>query len=554
MLDLALIHAPSVYDFRKRRWVHYGPISDVVPSTPIFDMYPIGFFSIASYLESKGYRVGIYNIAARMVLEPSLDVEKLIRNMDAGIYAIDLHWMVHAHGALELAKIIKEVKDAPVVLGGLSATLFYKEILEKYPYVDVIVLGDTTEPILEEIINRLERGQSLESTPNIAYRDHDKITCSKIRYVPYNLDQYAPRYDLLVKAVARTGIKNAKPYALFEKDPITAILMFKGCIYNCITCGGSNYVYVNYLKREKLGVKSVETIIREIREISERFKTSLFIIGDPRLLGKKRMEEMIQKLRELSLDIPLFFEFFEPPNREELELLRKASERVYLQLSPESHDPNIRRNFGRPYDNESLEKFVKNSASLGFERLDLYFMVGLPGQNVDNVSGIGFFFKKLYRIVDRRINAFVAPLAPFVDPGSLVYNYPRKYGYNILARSLGEHRSLLEVNRWYDMLNYETFLLDRRGIALATYNAVESLLKAKFSLGVVDEEHYTSISESIKRARENIASNELTAKETTRIDELYPSRKLLFRGIKTKLILEYIKWFIIHKLGSILTL
>ncbi len=64
---------------------------------------------------------------------------------------------------------------------------------------------------------------------------------------------------------------------------------------------------------------------------------------------------MIQKLRELSLDIPLFFEFFEPPNREELELLRKASERVYLQLSPESHDPNIRRNFGKPYDNESLD-------------------------------------------------------------------------------------------------------------------------------------------------------------------------------------------------------
>ena len=43
-LDVALLHAPSVYDFRKMGYVHYGPISDVIPSKPIFDMYPAGFF------------------------------------------------------------------------------------------------------------------------------------------------------------------------------------------------------------------------------------------------------------------------------------------------------------------------------------------------------------------------------------------------------------------------------------------------------------------------------------------------------------------------------
>lgn len=51
--DLVLLHAPSVYDFRKRT-IMYGPMSDLVPSTPIFEMYPIGFLTMANYLKKKG--------------------------------------------------------------------------------------------------------------------------------------------------------------------------------------------------------------------------------------------------------------------------------------------------------------------------------------------------------------------------------------------------------------------------------------------------------------------------------------------------------------------
>ena len=90
---MALIHAPSVYDFRKRGYVHYGPISDVIPSKPIFDMYPAGFFSLVSYLEERGVKTGIFNIAAKMVNDPDVDVARLIRQIDAKVYGIDLHWL-----------------------------------------------------------------------------------------------------------------------------------------------------------------------------------------------------------------------------------------------------------------------------------------------------------------------------------------------------------------------------------------------------------------------------------------------------------------------------
>ena len=65
-LDLVLLHAPSVYDFRQKT-ILYGPISEQIPSSPIFEMYPIGFMTMANYLKSSGYSVHIINIALRML-------------------------------------------------------------------------------------------------------------------------------------------------------------------------------------------------------------------------------------------------------------------------------------------------------------------------------------------------------------------------------------------------------------------------------------------------------------------------------------------------------
>lgn len=104
--DLVLLHPPTVYDFRKKT-ILYGPVSDVVPSTPIFEMYPIGFTSLAEYLERVGYHVRIVNLAVRMLNDPHFDAEKLIKRMQSWLFGIDLHWLPHVQGAIEVARLVK---------------------------------------------------------------------------------------------------------------------------------------------------------------------------------------------------------------------------------------------------------------------------------------------------------------------------------------------------------------------------------------------------------------------------------------------------------------
>src|SRR3984957_20538636 len=77
MTDLLLLHTPSLDDFRQRA-ILYGPVSDMVPSSTVFEMYPLGFLTIASYLHDQGLEVRIVNLALRMMNSRRFDVPKFL--------------------------------------------------------------------------------------------------------------------------------------------------------------------------------------------------------------------------------------------------------------------------------------------------------------------------------------------------------------------------------------------------------------------------------------------------------------------------------------------
>jgi radical SAM superfamily enzyme YgiQ (UPF0313 family) len=137
----------------------YGPISDVIPSTPVFEMYPIGFSSLVEYLDQHGYRTRIINLAYRMLKDKNYCVEKAIKSLKSKAFGIDLHWLPHAHGSLEIAKLCKRYHPKrPVIFGGYSASYFHRELIN-YPEVDYVVRGDSTEESLCALLDALGNGE-----------------------------------------------------------------------------------------------------------------------------------------------------------------------------------------------------------------------------------------------------------------------------------------------------------------------------------------------------------------------------------------------------------
>ncbi len=487
-IDLILLHPPTLYDFRKRPGIH-GPISDVVPSTPVFEMYPIGFASLSEYLERHGFKVRIINVAMKMLKDERFDVERLIRKNKPMVFGIDLHWMAHVQGTLALAEMIKRFHPAtPVVLGGLSATYYHEEILRQYPFIDFVLRGDSTEEPLVQLLQSIKRGGDFQKIPNLTFRDgRNGIQINPLTHVPESLDEISIDYRHIMKKVARyldpTGYQ---PFIDWYAYPVTAVFTCRGCIYACKTCGGSAQTFRAMANRKKPAYRNPKLLAQDIFNISDHLHAPVMIIGDIFQPGEEYGFTFLEEMRRKSITNHIAFEFFVPPSRAQLERIAASIPNFNIEISPESHDEEVRKAFGRPYNNPSLERMIADAVDLGSKRVDLFFMTGLPKQTYSSVLETVDYCRSLLERFRSygKLFPFVSPLAPFLDPGSAVFEAPEKYGYRLLCRTVEEHRQALLAPSWKYILNYETEWMNRDEIVASTYEAGKRLnrLKAEFAL------------------------------------------------------------------------
>lgn len=513
--DLILLHAPSVYDFRKES-ILYGPVSDLVPSTPVFEMYPIGFTTMAEFLERAGLRTRIVNLAVRMLDDANFHVEEHLRRLDAAVFGIDLHWLPHAHGSVEIARLVKRLHpDRPVLFGGFSSTYFHAELIQ-YPCVDFILRGDSTEVPLLALVSYVREGGTarpapgsadyavLEKIPNLVWKDSSgEAHVNPLTYSPDNLDDLLIDYTHVLKAVVRyRDLASYKPFRNWMRYPITAALSVRGCRYNCITCGGSACTFRGIHNRNKPAYRSPEKLAQDIRRIGEYSHGPVFLLGDIRQPGKDYTDRFLSAISGYKK--PVFIELFDAASADFFKQVSQALSNVTVEISMESHDEEVRRGFGRPYSNEAIERTMDYALEAGVQRLDLFFMVGLKKQTYESVMNTVEYSRQLLqrnaRRGDNRVIPFISPLAPFVDPGSQVYENPEKHGYRLFCRTLEEHRQALLAPSWKYVLNYETEWMSRADIVNSTYEAGRRMNAIKAEYGVISQQAAEATDKRIAQA------------------------------------------------------
>jgi len=491
-LDLILLHPPSVYDFRYKT-ILYGPISDLIPSSPVFEMYPIGFASISEYLENAGYRVRIINLALRMLNSRNFNVEKMLGRLNAPVFGIDLHWLPQAHGAIEIARLVKRYHPkAKIVVGGLSASYYYRELLQ-YPEIDFVLRGDSTEEPLRLLMDCIKNGSRLAAVPNLAWQEaEDRLEETPLSYVPADFGgAMVHHYDNIIRSVIRHhDLASYIPFKGWLDYPITAVLTCRGCTQNCVFCGGSAAAYRRICNRSRLALRSPEAVARDVDRIRHFASGPIFILGDIRQSGMDYADRLLSLLKKQVVKNQLILELFYPASKDFLMKMGDACPAFCLEISPESHDPEVRNAIGKHYSNESLEETIGYALAADCQRLDLFFMIGLPKQTrksvMDTIEYCGYLLDKFGG--GKRLAPFISPLAPFLDPGSLAFEYPEKYGYRILFRTLEEHRQALVSPSWKYMLNYETEWMNREQIVASTYEAGRRLNQIKAKHGLISSE------------------------------------------------------------------
>ncbi|MEL3945642.1 B12-binding domain-containing radical SAM protein [Streptomyces sp. LNU-CPARS28] len=501
--DLFLLHAPSVYEFRERDDMLFAYLSDSdsVNVTSVYEIYPIGWFSIKQRLADAGFDTKIVNVASLMLLHPELDVKRLLARFEAPIFGFDLHWMAHCHGSVELAAVVKEVHpEALTIFGGISAT-YYADQLITYPSVDVVVQGyDTLDPVTE-LVSRVRRGdRDFRSIPNLLYKVDGEVRATGFSHTP-DRDYNNVRNDWSYYRETPDGGPSAAK--LIMTLPNT------GCAHDCGWCGGSRFAYRNIMGvRRTLVQKDNDLVVEELRTMREAAKRTSIYALQCYSENRTRMHQYLDAVKELGYKSVHFEQFSLTP----LDILQKMGESTdsYIMLSPESHDLKISKAAGRGnYTMEQMEEWIPRALDAGVKGIMIWFFIGMPHQDRQSVMDTIAYSERLIRKFGGwAALPLICPMVPFLDPGSQFFEEPEKHGYRIHHRTLEEHRQAMVEPLWYRRLNYETRWLDRRALQDVSYEAITRLVEIKGEYGVLPAGFCKAVLRTIEETRELLGEME----------------------------------------------
>ncbi|MEM3404425.1 MAG: cobalamin-dependent protein [Nitrososphaeria archaeon] len=492
--DVVLIHPPSFYDFRREFWFT-GPIANTVPiCTAVFITFPIGFVSIGSYLQDRGIKVKIVNIAEKMVIDNKFDVEDFLKKLDSNIYAIDLHWVVHSQGAIKVAEICKKNHpDSIVVLGGLTSTYFADEIVSNFQFIDCVVRGEGEEPLFKLVgnISRFDRTTAFHQTPNLTFVDREK---GVVRTDDIKVVETLDSLDFTRLKLVEPGTRALTPP--MSKAKLWSLPICRGCTFNCATCGGSSYSYMKLMNRENPAFRSPKKILEDLMILDEQKISSVFLFQDPRLGGRKHVERLIEVLKgkKWSHIRSIGFELFEPADRSFLSYLieNRPADGVLLTISPESGVEGVRRAHGRDYSDDDLLRTCRYCRELNIP-LGVFFMNGLGFETYDTIKQGWALWKKINSIErevrgDHHVFVEFGPMI-FLDPGSLAFDHPEKYRYRLRFKQFNDYyQAMIKSPYWAQWISYETLDIDAVGQAKIILDSLEKILDLKKESGMITEE------------------------------------------------------------------
>jgi B12-binding domain/radical SAM domain protein len=500
--DVVLIHPPSVFDFRDRP-IFYGPLSDVIPSSPVFEMYPVGFLTLAAYLRRHGYRTHIVNLALLMMRDRRFQPAPYLRRLRPALFGLDLHWLPHAHGGPAVAALLKQLHpEIPIVFGGLSASYFHQELIQD-PAIDFVLRGSLTEPSLLALVRELKGDRQFERVPDLTWKAAGHTRVNPASDLPGQLDEYGLDLGQMVAAVVGgLDFWTSIPFHTWWRHPITAVFTVRGCARRCVNCGASDEAFRRFLPGRYPLFRGPEAIADQVQELARLTRAPIFLVGDLRDRGVAQAHAVVAALARRQVSNRIVFEFYEPPPPDLLARIDAGLPHWGVELSPESHDAQVRARLGKAdFTNADLESTLTDLLALRCEQLDLFYMIGLPGQTYQNVLETVEAIAGLFRRFDRRLSAFITPLGPFIDPGSDGFEAAEAHGYRIRARTLADHRALLEQRDWEATLNYETLWMTRAEIVDATYAAAERLNELKAQSGRIAPGQAAAVRARLRAAR-----------------------------------------------------
>ena len=131
--------------------------------------------------------------------------------------------------------------------------------------------GDSTEESLAALLDALKQGEKdLSHISNLTWKDQRGIHTNPLKSVTPDLNSFSNNYLTLFKSALRYGdVKGYTSIHDWWKYPIAAIMTCRGCVHNCVFCGGSKYGVNMYCERKTPSFRAPQLVAQGYTECGE---------------------------------------------------------------------------------------------------------------------------------------------------------------------------------------------------------------------------------------------------------------------------------------------
>lgn len=430
---------------------------------------PLGLPALVNRLDDDERSAGIVHLGIERDLDPAFSLRRLLHTFQPRLVLLSLHWNQQTRPLLDVARRVREWRpDATIVLGGLTASVFHRELVASLPFVDAVVRGDGEGPLLALVRAVLDGRGTLADVPNLTWRD----AAGGVRENPHawTLDAAtaaALRHGSLALLRHRDVYLERALYADFSEGAdgsrhrrAVFLNAGRGCPRSCATCGGAAESQRLTCARDGVVLYPVDKLVRDVQDAVGEGAGVLRTCFDPPG-SRPHSAAWFAALRAQGLPLRLLYDFWYLPSRNFLaELARTFEAGSVAVFSPECGSEAVRfRVRGFPFTNRRLLRAIRETEDAGLTA-HCFFSAGLPTESPADVDETARLIERI-----RRETAAAVSVAPmFVDPASPLSLDPARWGVRLVRRTL---RDFYEERGLPGGPGYETAHFDERGILAA---------------------------------------------------------------------------------------
>ncbi|MFC1737799.1 TIGR03960 family B12-binding radical SAM protein [Planctomycetota bacterium] len=420
----------------------------------------------------------IEGAAAERVFAPWLDAEQILREKEIGLFSIESKaplkdfdiigfsltnelCFTNVLNILDLAGLQvrsrERGEEEPIIIAGGGQANCCEPMAE---FIDLFLLGDGEEAVVELINLIKEEKQAGRGKKEILIRAARQFewvyvpSLYKFEYEDGRIKAFEPTSADLRKRFKSAVVED------FENAPVpvrpivpfvqavherVSIEIMRGCPGRCRFCQAS-------FCRRPIRCRSVERIVTLAKQCyhSTGFDTvSLLSLSTT---DYPELEELAAELNNYFRDKYVGLSLPSLRIDQQLKLLPvlvKSVRKSGITIAVEAASERLRRIINKPLKDEDLFAAAEAAYQAGWQKLKLYFMVGLPGESekdIKEIVNLVFQLGRLGKKVDgktRQINITVSWLVPKAHtPFGWLSQRPKSYFENAKRLILDEKRKL----------------------------------------------------------------------------------------------------------------